>query len=89
MARSKDSLWSVDLFRTESILLRSYWVMVVMDVYTRRVIGFGVEVANLDGTRVCRMFNRAIARQTLPRQLSSDQRSVVPFSSLAGEPSRT
>jgi putative transposase len=79
MARSKDSLWSVDLFRTESILLRSYWVMVVMDVYTRRVIGFGVEVANLDGIRVCRMFNRAIARQTLPRHLSSDHDPLFRF----------
>jgi putative transposase len=39
----KDSLWSVDLFRCESILLRSHWVMVVMDVFTRRIIGFGVE----------------------------------------------
>jgi hypothetical protein len=38
----KDSLWSVDLFRCESILLRSQWVMVVMDVFTRRIIGFGV-----------------------------------------------
>jgi hypothetical protein len=26
----KDSLWSVDLFRCESILLRSHWVLVVM-----------------------------------------------------------
>jgi hypothetical protein len=33
----KDSLWSVDLFRCESILLRSHWVMVVMDVFTRRI----------------------------------------------------
>jgi hypothetical protein len=29
----KDSLWSVDLFRCESILLRSHWVMVVKDVF--------------------------------------------------------
>jgi hypothetical protein len=53
--------------------------MVVMDVYTRRVIGFGVEVANLDGMRVCRMFNRAIARQTLPRHLSSDHDPLFRF----------
>jgi len=46
--------------------------MVVMDVFTRRIIGFGVAAANLDGIRVCRMFNRAIAGQTLPRHLSSD-----------------
>src|SRR5262245_22293582 len=45
----KDSLWSVDLFRCESILLRSHWVMVVMDVFTRRIIGFGVERADLCG----------------------------------------
>lgn len=42
IAHSKDSLWSVDLFRCESILLRSSWVLVVMDVFTRRIIGFGV-----------------------------------------------
>lgn len=27
----KDSLWSVDLFKCQSILLKSHWVMVVMD----------------------------------------------------------
>src|ERR1700682_3155914 len=31
VAQVKDSLWSVDLFRCESILLNSHWVMVVMD----------------------------------------------------------
>src|SRR5208283_2370259 len=72
IGHARDRLWSVDLFRTESILLKSYWVVVVMDVFTRRIIGFGVAAANLDGIRVCRMFNRAIARQTLPRHLSSD-----------------
>jgi len=46
--------------------------MVVMDIFTRRIIGFGVSAANLDGIRVCRMFNRAVARQPSPRHLSSD-----------------
>jgi len=36
----KDSLWSIDLFRCESMLLKSHWVMAVMDQFTRRVIGF-------------------------------------------------
>ena len=36
IGHAKDSLWSVDLFRCESILLKSYWIMVVMDVFTRR-----------------------------------------------------
>ncbi len=57
----KDSLWSVDLFCCESILLRSHWVMVVMDVFTRRIIGFGVERADLCGASICRMFNQIIA----------------------------
>ena len=43
---AKDCLWSVDLFRVESIPLKSYWILVVMDVYTRRIIGFGVDAAN-------------------------------------------
>ena len=42
IGHAKDSLWSVDFFRCESILLNSYWIMVVMDVFTRRIIGFGV-----------------------------------------------
>lgn len=29
IGQARDRLWSVDLFRTESILLKSYWVMVV------------------------------------------------------------
>jgi putative transposase len=79
IGRAKDCLWSVDLFRAESILLKSYWVMVVMDVYTRRIIGFGVAAAHLDGIRVCRMFNRAIARQPTPRHLSSDHDPLFRF----------
>jgi hypothetical protein len=36
LAHAKDSLWSVDLFRVESILLQTPWVLLVMHVYTRR-----------------------------------------------------
>lgn len=50
IAHTKDSLWSVDLFRCESILLRSHWVMVVMDVFTRRIIGFGVHAGGSSPT---------------------------------------
>jgi hypothetical protein len=67
----KDSLWSVDLFRCESILLCSHWVMVVMDVFTRRIIGFGVERADLCGA-LCWMFNQIIVGKSLPQHLSSD-----------------
>ncbi len=32
IGNARESLWSLDFFRCESILLKSYWVMVVMDV---------------------------------------------------------
>ena len=78
-AQSRDSLSSVDLFRCESILLRSHWVMVVMDLFTRRVIGFGVEPANIDGISVCRMFNHAIAGEPLPKRVSTDHDPLFRF----------
>ena len=68
----KDSLWSVDLFRCESVTLRTHWVLVVMDQFTRRIIGFGIQAGAVDGIALCRMFNHAIARQATPRYLSSD-----------------
>ena len=79
IAHAKDSLWSLDLFRCESILLRSHWVMLVMDVCTRRLVGFGVERANIDGVSVCRMFNRAIAGQRLPKHVSTDHDPLFGF----------
>jgi putative transposase len=77
LGHAKDSLWSrgagpVDLFRCESILLKSHWVMVVMDQYSRRIIGFGVHPTNVDGPALCRMFNDATSRQGWPERLSTD-----------------
>jgi len=68
----KDSLWSIDLFRCESILLNTHWVLVVMDQFTRRIIGFGVHAGDVDGVALCRMFNTAIANKGVPKYLSSD-----------------
>ena len=79
LAQAKDSLWSVDLFRCESILLRSHWVMVVIDVFTRRLIGFGVEGGSIDGIAVCRMFNRAIANHPMPKRISTDHDPLFRF----------
>jgi putative transposase len=75
----KDSLWSVDLFRCESILLKTHWVMVVMDQFTRRIIGFAVHDGNLDGTAICCMFN-TIIKERLPKYLSSDNDPLFEFS---------
>src|SRR6266446_18048 len=67
LGHMKDSLWSLDLFRCESATLRTHWVLVVMDQFTRRIIGFGVHRGVVDGVALCRMFNRAIRGQTLPK----------------------
>ncbi|RLQ20226.1 helix-turn-helix domain-containing protein [Seongchinamella sediminis] len=72
IGHAKDSLWSVDLFRRESILLKSHWIMVVMDQYTRRIIGFAVHAGNVDGPDLCRMFNHATKGQAWPAHISSD-----------------
>ena len=68
----KDSLWSVDLFRCESFLLKTHWVLLVMDQFTRRIIGFSVHAGDVDGVALCRMFNSAISTMGTPKYLSSD-----------------
>jgi transposase InsO family protein len=75
----KDSLWSCDLFRCESATLRTYWVLVVMDQFTRRIVGFGVQCGNVDGPVLCRMFQQGIRRQRLPKYLSTDNDSLYRF----------
>jgi putative transposase len=50
-----------------------------MDVFTRRIVGFGVERASIDGVSVCRMLNRAIARQSLPKRPSTDHDPLFRF----------
>jgi transposase InsO family protein len=62
IGHTKDSLWSLDLFRCESAMLRTYWVLVVMDQFTRRIVGFAVHRGVADGAALCRMFSRAIFR---------------------------
>jgi len=76
----KDSLWSLDLFRCQSATLRTHWVLVVMDQYTRRIIGFGVHAGTVNGVALCRMFNRAIRWQPgMPKYLSSDHDPLFGF----------
>lgn len=79
LGHTKDSLWSLDLFRTDSILLRTHWVLVVMDQFSRRIIGFGVQAVAVDGVALCRMFNRAIGGQGLPVRLSFDHDPLFQF----------
>ncbi|MEN8131081.1 MAG: integrase core domain-containing protein [Pseudomonadota bacterium] len=72
LGHTKDSLWSIDLFRCESILLKSHWVLVIMDQFTRCIIGFGVHAGDVDGIALCHMFNKAMSTRGVPHYLSSD-----------------
>jgi len=72
LGHAKDSLWSMDLFRTESVLLKTHWILVIMDQFTRRIVGFGVQAVALDGLALCRMLNQVISGQSLPIRLSFD-----------------
>jgi len=56
IGHAKDILWSLDLFRCGSVVLRTYWVLVVMDQYTRRIIGFGIQAGVVGSLAFCRMF---------------------------------
>jgi putative transposase len=79
LGHTKDSLWSLDLFRCESAILRTHWVLVVMDQCTRRIVGFGVHRGVVDGVGLCRMFNRATRGQPSPKYLSADHDPLYRF----------
>ena len=51
---------------------RSDWVLVVMDQFTRRLVGVGVHRGPVTGADLCRMFNAAIHGRGAPRHLSTD-----------------
>jgi putative transposase len=50
-----------------------------MDQFTRRIVGFAVHRGAVDGLTLCRMFNRAIHGQILPKYLSSDHDPLYRF----------
>ena len=79
LGHTRDSLWSLDLFRCESAGLRTHWVLVVMDQCTRRIVGFGVHRGVVDGVGLCRMFNRATRCHTAPKYLSADHDPLYRF----------
>jgi len=60
------------LFRCESLTLQSHRVLVVIDQWSRRIIGFSVHRGDVDAITVCKMFNQAISGADPPVTLSSD-----------------
>ena len=79
LGHMKDSLWSTDLFCCESPTLRTHWVLVVMDQFTRRIVGFGIHRGIVDGLALCRMFQQAIRQQPVPKYLSTDNDPLYRF----------
>ena len=77
---AKDVLWSLDLFWVESIRLQTHWVMLVMDHYTREVIGFAVHAGHLSGEDVCQMFHCIKVKSgRCPRHLSTNNDPLFKF----------
>ena len=70
---------SKNYFRCESILLKSHWVLIIMDQFTRRIIGFGVHAGDVDGVALCRMFNAGFSTQNIPHYLSCDNDPIFRY----------
>lgn len=66
-----DSLWSIDLFRVESVLLKTHWILVCMDQYSRKIIGFAV-CKEIVTEILCRMFNEVLEGTALPKHIGRD-----------------
>src|SRR6516164_5103161 len=79
IGHAKDSLWSIDLFRCESAILRTHGVLVVMDQFSRRIVGLAVHRGVVEGMALCQMFKRAIRGDTMPKYLSSDHDPLYQF----------
>ena len=79
LSQAKDTLWALDLFRVESITLQSHWVLVVMDVWSRKLIGFATHKGHVHGEDLCRMFSQIAAREPKPAYLSTDNDPLFRF----------
>jgi len=79
LGHMKDSLWSIDLFRCESTTMRTHWILIVMDQFTRRITGFAIHAGTVDGATLCRMFHQAVQNQSVPKYLSSDHDPLFHF----------
>jgi putative transposase len=65
---TRDSPWSIDLFRCKSILLKSHWVLVIMDQLTLHIVGFAIHSGDFGGVALCHMYNSAISSRGSPME---------------------
>ncbi len=69
----------------ESMLLKSYWIMVVMDVFTRRIIGTLASHRQISTVPViCRMFNRSARSRSRHRRNTFRQITIHCFAFIGG-----
>jgi hypothetical protein len=61
----------VDLFPCDSIVLRSYWVLVVMEQFTVTSSQSAWHCGPVNGADICRMFNAAIRGRGHTHDISS------------------
>jgi hypothetical protein len=54
-------------------------MLVVLDHWTRRIVGFGVHRRVVYGVALCRMFNHATCGQSSPTYLSADHDPLYRF----------
>jgi putative transposase len=80
LASTRYSLWSIDFFRFESITLKSYWVMVLKDQFSRKIFGFAVNYGDISGNELCFMFNSICSNKKIPKRLSTDNAPLFNFS---------
>ena len=53
--------------------------MVVMDQWSRKIIGFAVIHSNVNGTSLCSMFNSIVSHRDYPNRLSHDHDPLFHF----------
>ena len=51
----------------------------IVIIFMRRIVGFAIHRGVADGVALCRMFNRGIRAQTLPKYVSSDHDPLYRF----------
>jgi len=75
----KDSLWSIDLFCCESVSFKTHWVLVVIDIWSRSIIGCSVNKGAVDGPTICRLFNQTISKRNALHYISTDHDPLFQF----------
>ncbi len=79
IGQATDSLWSVDLFRCESIHLTSHWVMLAIDVHTRQIVVFATHAGDIDGIAACRLFKQILVGRSPPKRMSTDHDPIFTY----------